>query len=420
MDITLTDIVLYTTYFLLLFISIFWMIVLFTKKKKEKIVQKGELPLCSVIVPAFNEEESIEGTLQSIIGLEYPKEKLDIVVVNDGSKDTTQKVVEKFITNNPSYKITLLNQQNQGKGTAMNHGLQYAKGEFFACLDADSFVGSQALQVMTPFFQEKNVAAVCPLLKVKKPDSILRKMQWVEYIINMFYRFLNAQLDCVHVTPGPFSVYRTSVIKKLGGFDEETITEDLEIAIRLQKHHYKIVHTFDAIVETIAPNSWRGLFRQRVRWYKGSIDNGFKYRRMIFNKEYGDFGMLRMPTIMLSAILPIVLAGTLLQEVFTSGIEWFYSLKSINFDIFTLIRNFQFDPNLLTLPLGKLFIAGTLFAFSFFIMILSYRVIKEKISNHGKTWVSLITYLSFYGLFLTAVWVYIGYMYVSKKKNFWH
>ena len=285
---------------------------------------------------------------------------------------------------------------------------------------ADSFVSSNALQVMLPLFEDdENVAAVCPMIKVKKPQSVLEKVQWYEYIINMFHRFLNAKLNCLHVTPGPFSVYRADVIRKIGGFDEETITEDLEIAIRLQKNHYKIVHTFEAIVETFAPVTGKALFRQRVRWYKGATDNTFRYKDLVFNKKYGDFGMIRMPTIVLSGIIAIVLGATLLHSLGKTIVGKLIYYQSINFDFLTLIMNYRPDINLLTLPFAKLFIAATLMAISFFIMIYSHKVIKEKITNYGRTFLSLFTYLLIYGFFLTAVWVYIGFMVVSGKKNFW-
>lgn len=423
MNIELLDVVLFSTYFILLFLSIFWMLVLFTpsEEKKAKLQRK---PFFSAIVPAYNEEKSIGMTLQSLVNLDYPAEQMEIIVVNDGSTDQTQKIVEQFIQEHSSPQIILLNQQNGGKAKAMNHGLTIAKGEFFACLDADSFVSSNALQVMLPLFDEggeesAKVAAVCPLIKVKKPQSILEKVQWYEYIINMFYRFLNAKLNCLHVTPGPFSVYRTQIIRNIGGFDEQTITEDLEIAVRLQKYHYKILHTFDAIVETVAPATWKALFRQRVRWYKGATDNTIQYQELVFNKKYGDFGMLRMPTIILSGILAIVLASTLLYELGRAIIGRIVYYYSINFDFLTLLRNFSVEINVLAWPFAKLFIALTLASISFFVMVYSHRVIQEKITHHGRTFFSLVSYLLVYGFFITAVWIYIGFMYVSRKKDFW-
>lgn len=420
MIISVTDVVLYATYFFLLFFSIFWLLVLFSSEEKTK-KKISRFPTFITIVPAYNEEESIISTLNSLVQLDYPQEKMEIIVVNDGSKDMTKELVEEFIKKNQTQiKISLINQENQGKGKAMNVGLEKTSSEFFACLDADSFVAPNALKEMLSYFEDDlKVAAVCPLLKVKKPSSILQKVQWYEYVINMFYKKLNAKLDCIHVTPGPFSIYRTKVIKDLGGYDENNITEDLEIAIRLQKYHYKIIQTFDAIVETVAPNNWKSLFWQRIRWYKGSVDNTISYKKMIFNKEYGDFGYMRMPTILFSGVVAIVLSITLLHELITSTYHGLSSLQAVNFDIITLIRNINLNFNFLSLPISKYFIATTLVLISLFVMVYSYKVVKEKITNHGKTFASLVTYLCLYGLFLTVVWVYIGFMMVTKKKSGW-
>lgn len=419
MQITLTDAVLFSTYFLLLFLSIFWMLVLLTGKEPERKKSLKTLPFFTAIVPAHNEEECITETLQSLVALEYPSEKKEIIVVNDGSTDQTAVLVQKFIREHPTMAITLINQPNQGKGKALNTGLAQAHGEFYACLDADSFIAPNALQEMLPYFEDTNVAAVCPLLKVKSPSSVLQKMQWVEYIINMFYKSLNARLDCVHVTPGPFSVYRTSVIRRLGGYDERTITEDLEIAIRLQQHQYKIVQTFDAVVETVAPNTWKDLFRQRVRWYKGSVDCALAYKNLMFNRKYGDFGYIRMPTIFLSGIIALVLAGTLLQDLGRKLVHSFQSLQAINFDLLTLLKHFSFNFNLLSLPFFKYFITLTLVGLSFFAMIYSYRLVKENIRHHGRTWITVVGYLTVYALFISVVWLYIGYISISNKRNSW-
>lgn len=420
MIVTLMDVVLYGTYFFLLFFSIFWMLVLFTSEPESGQKKKMEqFPFFTAIVPAYNEEDSIVGTLESLIRLDYPKDEREIIVVNDGSKDKTKELVEEFISQHPEERIILLNQANQGKGRAMNCGLSKAKGEFFACLDADSFVSSNALNETLPYFDDPEVAAVCPLLKVKRPKTVLQKVQWYEYIINMFYKKLNAKLDCIHVTPGPFSIYRTEVVRKIGGFDEHNITEDLEIAIRLQKHQYRIVQTFDAEVETVSPKSWKDLFKQRVRWYKGSVDNTIAYRKLMFNKKYGDFGYLRMPTVVFSGIVAIILSLVLFREAIVQFYRGFISLKAVNFDLANLIFNFKPNLNFLNLPFSKYFIALTLMGISLFVMVYSYRLVREKITNHGKTLISLVTYVLLYGLFMTAVWLYIAFLVVTKKKNTW-
>ncbi len=421
MIITFTDTILVSTYFLLLFLAIFWMIVLFSSS--DHLPQKKKIhryPKVSVIVPAYNEQRSIRETLISIINLDYPKDKIEIIIVNDGSKDKTPEIVTKFIQEHPQNTITLINQRNGGKGNALNNGLRNACGEFFACLDADSFVAPNALKEMLPYFEsDKSIAAVCPLLKVKTPSSILQKVQWCEYIINMFYKMLNAKLDCVHVTPGPFSVYKTKVIQDLGGYNEHTITEDLEIAIRLQKHHYKIVQTFDATVETIAPNTWKALFRQRVRWYKGSIDNAIHYKSLMFNKKYGDFGFVRMPTIILSGAVAIVLGLTLFQEAVKKVYNGLVTLYAVRFDIFNIITHFKWHFNYLTLPFFKIAIALTLIVISLYVIVKSYQLVREKITNYGRTWLSMSTYLLIYSLFLAIVWIYIAFLITTKKKDTW-
>lgn len=419
MIVTFLDVVLVSTYFLLLFLTIFWLLVLLSKEEE---LQKGEMkqyPFFSTIVPAYNEEQSLRETLLSLINLDYPKYKREIIVVNDGSTDGTKKVVENMIKEFPQENIILINQKNGGKGNAMNSGLKVAKGEFFACLDADSFVHAQALQEMLPYFADREVGAVCPLLKIKKPENLLQKVQWTEYIINMFYRLLNAKLHCIHVTPGPFSVYRTEVIRKLGGYDENTITEDLELAIRLQKYNYKILQIFGAIVETIPPDTWHTLFKQRVRWYKGSVDNSITYKKLIFNKKYGDFGMVRMPTIFASGVIAIILTAALGQALAKKLYYGFLSLKEINFDIITLIKNYSPHFNYLNLPYFKLAIALTLIILSLFVMYKSFKLVKEKITRYGRTWISVTTYLLIYSLFLTTVWLYIAYLFIKKKKNSW-
>jgi cellulose synthase/poly-beta-1,6-N-acetylglucosamine synthase-like glycosyltransferase len=394
------------------------MLVLFTPRTDEK-KKLQDFPFCTVLVPAFNEQRSIRETLLSIISLDYPKDKLEVIVINDGSADNTKQIIQDFIKTHPKENISLINQHNHGKGRALNVGLKRAKGEFFACLDADSFISPNGLKAMLPYFCDPSVAAVCPLLKVKKPENMLQKVQWNEYIINMFHKYLNAQLDCVHVTPGPFSVYRTAIIKKIGGYDESTITEDLEIAIRLQKHNYKIVQTFDATVETVAPLTWKKLFRQRVRWYKGSLDNSLRYKELMFNKKYGDFGYIRMPTIVLSGLLAIILSGLLIWEAGKKGLTLISHLQAINFDLLTLLKNFSWNLNLLLLPYSKIVIIISLSLLSFIVMILSYKIIKEKITNYGRTWISLLCYLTVYAFFISGVWMYIAYLYVIKKGNRW-
>jgi len=145
------NILLWISYFISLYFSVFWFLVFLDDKldrRKETKPRLKRFPIVSVIVPAYNEEDSIQGTLRSLINLDYPIDKLQLIVVNDGSKDNTEEMAQAFIKEHDSCDIILINQKNQGKGAALNTGLKHAQGEFFACLDADSFVEKEALKRM--------------------------------------------------------------------------------------------------------------------------------------------------------------------------------------------------------------------------------------------------------------------------------
>jgi len=172
-------------------------------------------------------------------------------------------------------------------------------------------------------------------------------------------------------------------------------------------------------VETIAPNTWKTLFKQRVRWYKGGIDNAINYKSLMFNKKYGDFGFVRMPTIILSGAVAIVLALTLFQEVLKRVYNGLVTLYAVRFDLITLITNYKFHFNFLTWPFFKITIATTLIMISLYVMIKSYQVVKEKITNYGRTWLSMSTYLLIYSLFLAIIWIYIAFLITTKKKDTW-
>jgi len=194
-------------------------------------------PLVTVSIPAWNEAANIRQTMESVLALDYPDDRLELIVVNDGSVDETEDLARRVAEENKNRSISVLYQPNRGKGAALNTVLRSAKGEFFVTMDADSSIRKDALKKMMPQFNVPGVAAVLPLMKVREPRNLLQKIQWCEYLVSAFYKRLMAVLDCISIIPGPFSVYRTSVLLELGGFDEKNITEVVEMTLRLQNHH---------------------------------------------------------------------------------------------------------------------------------------------------------------------------------------
>ena len=410
-------IVLWTSYLLSLFFAIFWFLVLMDKETKAKTRRLKKFPIVSIVIPAYNEEKNIITTLTSLTKLNYPKDKLDIIVVNDGSTDNTKNIVKEFIARNKASNIKLINKKNSGKGSALNIGLAISKGEFFICLDADSIVTKDALEKILPHFTNDNIAVVLPLLKVDKPRNLWQRMQWLEYIVNMFYKRLMSRLNCVHVAPGPFSVYRKDIIEKIGGFDENNLTEDLEISLRLQSNNYRIVQLLDAEVFTIAPKTFKELYKQRNRWYKGSVINAFKYKHMMFNRKYGDFGVIQMPTIIVSGAIAIVLISSLFYYGLKPYVKAAYNSIFIDFDFLTLIKTFKFDFNLLDLNYMAILVAIVMLTISILILTKSHTETKERMDKYGLF--SLVSYLFFYFLVIGFIWIGIMLDFAFGKKQKW-
>jgi len=174
----LSEIAVWIAFLIASYFLIFWLLVLLDEDPDKYTVKKKlhSFPLTSIVIPAYNEEESIADTLNSVINMEYPKDKLQILVINDGSTDNTKKITEEYINSHPLYNIKLITQKNKGKGAALNAGLKETKGEFFVCLDADSEPRKDTLKILLPYFDAPDIATVLPLMKLKETESQLQKL----------------------------------------------------------------------------------------------------------------------------------------------------------------------------------------------------------------------------------------------------
>jgi len=413
----LVNLILPVVYIITLFYTIFWLITFLDSKKEKKMVIK-EFPLVSIVVPAYNEQDVVLEALESVTGLDYPKDKLDIILVNDGSTDSTKDIMQKFIDEHSNYNIKLINQANQGKWVALNNALKTAKGEFFTCLDADSSVEKSALKKMLPYFTDNKVAAVLPLIKIKNPKGILQKIQCYEYIVNFFYKKIMSYLNCIHVTPGPFSIYRKNVLDKIGGFRQGHNTEDMEIAFRLQKNQYKIVQLLNVNVYTYAPNSLKNFYFQRNRWNKGSILNVWDYRKMMFNKKYGDFGMLQMPMVLCAGFIAMtIIILVLFYNVFKPLFNSLHNLSLVDFDIFSFIANINLNLNLLDFNYYKLIIIAVIITVSLTVFTLAHKYTKQRLTNQGIA--PLVVFILFYYLLLGAIWLGIAKDLILRRMKKW-
>lgn len=306
----LIDLIHLVVYSIMIYCSVLWLSV-FLKNRKKMLYnpEPKRFPSITFLVPAYNEEKNIEKCLRSLLNLSYPKGKLKIIVIDDGSTDRTPEIVKKF------KGVKLVKQENRGKAAALNNGLKYVKTELVACMDADSFPEKGYIIKMIGYLEKRNVAAVTPAMKVLKPKTIIQKIQWVEYLWSIFLRKIFNFFDCQYVIPGPGSIYRTSVLKKLGGFEEGNITEDTEIALRIIDKGYRIENSINAYVYTEAPKTFKGLYKQRLRWYRGYIQNVIKYSKMVFNPKYGNLGIFLLP---INFVWMFIMGFLLLSSLFTS------------------------------------------------------------------------------------------------------
>lgn len=416
---SVTSVIVYASFMLSLYFTIFWLLGLFENGGiKDEDKECKNTPSVTVAVPAYNESGTIEKTVESLINLDYPREKIEIIIVNDGSKDNTEKIVKKIISENKDYDIKLINQKNSGKGAALNNALRRAKGEFFICLDADSMVKEDVLRKMIPEFENPDVAIVLPFMKVKNPKKLLEKIQWHEYILNFFYKKLMADLDCVHVSPGPFSMYRKKVLEDLGSFKEDNLTEDLEIALRAQKHNYKIVQLLSAEVYTYAPKTLKAFYKQRNRWYKGTMLNLLSYRNLLFNKKYGDFGIMHLPSVMISGILVLFLVMvTLFKFVIEPLYQKIYDLSFVNYNIMPFVKQGMENFQVLDFSVVNIFFGIVSFIIFLRFLILANNYAEEKTFKHGIIVIPI--YLLFYSILMSGVWFGVLFGLIIGKKQKW-
>ena len=295
---TILDALMYPFLFFSLYFQIFLVISFIEKREKIKKEQYRPInifPSLTVAVPCWNEEKTLGGTIESLLALDYPMDKLKIVIVDDGSKDSTLSIARSYEEKHPGL-IFVMTKENGGKHTAMNLALLNCDTELFGCLDADSFVQPNTLREIVSFFEaDEKVMAVTPCIHIKSPTTIVQRMQAVEYLLGVFIRKVYGELDAIQVTPGPFSIFKRKVFDIIGPYRKAHNTEDFEITLRMHKHHLKIVNAHRATVYTYGPDTARGFIRQHLRWARGFLENALDYKEMFFKKEYGNFGMITLP-----------------------------------------------------------------------------------------------------------------------------
>lgn len=237
-------------------------------------------PSVSVVIPAFNEEKSIAECIDSVLGSDYPKKKLQIIVVDDGSDDRTAEIVASY----PGVK--LLKQNHGGKVEALNLGVSKARHDFIFTIDADSTIDKDCIKQIVKPFKNKQIGATTGSCSVRNKHCLLGAFQNIEYYYNNLIRkcFSSVFTNGIWFF-GALACYRKSALKEIGFFKKHTLTEDMDTALELHKAGFNVVNVHNANGSTIVPSSFKGFYSQRMRWWAGVLQSLVKNKQLLSIKS---------------------------------------------------------------------------------------------------------------------------------------
>lgn len=393
-----------------MFIAIYFLVfyILVYANNRKKIFSFPELTKkysVSVLVPAFNEEETIKDTVEAIFNIDYPITEL--IVINDGSIDKTKEIVNTLMKKYKKLKI--INKENTGKGDSINQGIKIAKGELVVVVDADSYPDKDSFKKMAGYFDDEKVGAATCVFVPRNNKTFFEKLQDVEYHVIAFTRKLLGYVDAIWVTPGPLAMYRKTALEKVGGFDRNNMTEDIEIAWSLTGAGYKREMCLDTFATTTVPKKLKPWYRQRRRWNIGGLQCVSKYKKDFFKK--GMLGAFILPLFTVQLFLGVVGLGIFLYvNIKRLVINYILTAFSIHAGVPVLTINDIFiTPSFLNYLGIVLFLAG----FIFTIIILS--IMKSGVLKRQN-----IFSLLFYFLIYLSVYpiIMISAIYNFIKKNY--
>lgn len=246
------------------------------------------LPKVSILIPAHNEEVVIERTIKAMLRLDYPKDKLEIVVINDNSKDRTGEIADEYANTYAYVKVVHTKPPHAGKGKsgALNQGLAHSTGEVIVVYDADNTPERKAVHYLVLALQNDPTAG-----------AVVGKFRVVNAAKNLLTRFINIETICfqwmaqagryfwfrVTTIPGTNFVIRRSLLEELGGWDEKALAEDTELTIRVYNAGYFIRFFPAAITWEQEPESWKVWWKQRTRWARGNQYVVLKFMWRLFS-----------------------------------------------------------------------------------------------------------------------------------------
>jgi cellulose synthase/poly-beta-1,6-N-acetylglucosamine synthase-like glycosyltransferase/peptidoglycan/xylan/chitin deacetylase (PgdA/CDA1 family)/spore germination protein YaaH len=262
----------------------------------------------TVMIPAYNEEAVIERSIRTVLA--STDVRIEVIVIDDGSKDRTSEIVASAFADEP--RVRLLTLENGGKARALNRGLELATGEIVIALDADTQFEPTTIARLARWFGDPKLGAVAGNAKVGNRVNLVTKWQALEYITaqNLERRAL-ASLNAMTVVPGAVGAWRLEAIRSVGGYPDDTLAEDQDLTIAIQRAGWKVHYDQFAVAWTESPENFKGLAKQRYRWAYGTLQCLWKHGSIIGRGKPRGLAWVGLPQaivfqIVLAAISPII------------------------------------------------------------------------------------------------------------------
>lgn len=282
---------------------------------------KGHTPSVTVIIPAHNEEKHIRATVDAVLESGYPG-TLRIIAINDGSSDRTGEILKRY-SRNP--KVRVLKTDHIGKSRAMNQALKLARTEIVITIDGDTRLEKGAIENLVAPFSDPEVAATTGVIKVDNRRKPLSWFQRLEYLNFAFFKSVCERIGAVIAASGPLSAFRTTALRKAGGFSPHTFLEDFDVALKLIKAGHKTRFVDNAYCYTFVPERIMELARQRLRWTRGGAQIIKIHWDMFLNRKYKGPGMYSLPLLSYWYVHSVLIGIALLLQIILGYNTYFLS-----------------------------------------------------------------------------------------------
>jgi cellulose synthase/poly-beta-1,6-N-acetylglucosamine synthase-like glycosyltransferase len=364
--------VLLTKYFVYMMLSPMYDVWVLRRNRKFRAQMISYKPDVSVVIPAWNEAVGIVRTIRSVLESTYVG-MIELVVVNDGSTDGSDAIIRAFIdeyqtsdAEHPNRRVLYRYKMNGGKGGALNEGILMSSGAIIVTIDADCYVTPTAIDSFVRTFADPGVMAAVGNVKIGNTGTVLGTLQYLEFLFSFYFKKADSLLNTIYIIGGAAGAFRREVFEKIGLYNTDHITEDIDLSVRIQAAGMRIVYAANAVVYTEGAGDLAGLMKQRLRWKRGRFKTFWEHRYLFLSNDEKTSSLLAF------AVLPFAIFGDtqLFGELFFLAFLYIYSLWTSDFSsffsgiivvnsmfvvqLFDARRQVKIAPFLLLAPIGWL------------------------------------------------------------------